>query len=53
MPKASGTRARVVVFTRGEKSTIVASDGITTETEVDMLPKGKVVDLNGAYLFFR
>ena len=50
MPKASGARPRVVVFTRGEESTIVASHGIATEHEVDVLPRDKVVDLNGAFL---
>lgn len=48
MPKASGTRPRVVVFTRGEESTIVASNGTTTEHNVDVLPKDQLVDLNGA-----
>ncbi|CAN0364270.1 unnamed protein product, partial [Ectocarpus sp. 13 AM-2016] len=47
-PKASGTRARIVVFTQGADSTIVASDGITTEYKVDVLPKDKLVDTNGA-----
>ncbi|CAM9998700.1 unnamed protein product [Ectocarpus sp. 6 AP-2014] len=48
LPKASGTRARIVVFTQGADSTIVASDGITTEYKVDVLPKDKLVDTNGA-----
>lgn len=47
MPKASGTRARIVVFTQGSDSTIVASDGITTEYKVDALAKDQLVDTNG------
>ncbi|CAM9250336.1 unnamed protein product [Hapterophycus canaliculatus] len=47
MPKASGTRARIVVFTQGAESTIVASGGVTTEYKVDALPKDKLVDTNG------
>eukprot|EP00903_Cladosiphon_okamuranus_P010813 g10215.t1 len=48
MPKASGTRARVVVFTQGSESTIVANNGMTTEYKVDMLSKDQLVDTNGA-----
>ena len=50
MPKASGTRGRVVVFTQGAESTIVASNGMTTEYKVDVLPKDKLVDTNGTSL---
>lgn len=53
MPKASGTRARVVVFTQGADSTIVASDGMTTEYKVDVLPKDQLVDTNGTCLACR
>lgn len=47
LPKASGTRARIVVFTQGADSTVVASDGITTEYKVDALAKDQLVDTNG------
>jgi len=47
-PKASGTRARVVVFTQGSDSTIVASEGVVTVFPVDPLPKALLVDTNGA-----
>lgn len=49
MPKASGTRARIVVFIQGSESTIVASGGVITEYKVEALPKNKVVDLNGKW----
>ncbi len=47
-PKASGTRPRVVVFTQGSESTIVASEGVVTVYPVDALPKALLVDTNGA-----
>jgi adenosine kinase len=47
-PKASGTRARVVVFTQGASATIVACNGVVTTFPVDALPKDKLVDTNGA-----
>lgn len=48
MPKASGTWARVVVFTQGSGGTLVACDGVVHEFPVDPLPKEKLVDTNGA-----
>jgi len=47
-PKASGTRSRVVVFTQGSESTIVASEGVVTTYPVPVLPKALLVDTNGA-----
>lgn len=47
LPKASGTRARVVVFTQGSESTIVASEGAVHEFPVNALAKDKLVDTNG------
>eukprot|EP01031_Cornospumella_fuschlensis_P032203 gene32204-38948_t len=47
-PKASGTRARVVVFTQGSQATIVASQGTVTTYPVDPLPSDLLVDTNGA-----
>lgn len=47
MPKASGTWARVVVFTQGSGGTLVACDGVVHEFPVDPLPKEKLVDTNG------
>lgn len=47
MPK-KGEGKRTVVFTQGSKSTIVACDGVVTEYDVELLPKEKLVDTNGA-----
>lgn len=47
-PKASGTRARVVIFTQGSESTLVARDGKIEEFAVEPLEKSKIVDTNGA-----
>ena len=47
-PKASGTRHRVVVFTQGAQSTIIASEGKVTVFPVDALPRELLVDTNGA-----
>lgn len=47
LPKASGTRSRIVVFTQGAESTIVASDGVVHVFPVEALPKDKLVDTNG------
>lgn len=48
MPKASGIRGRVVVFTQGSGATIVARNGVVTEYPVEALPKELLVDTNGA-----
>jgi len=48
LPKASGTRNRVVVFTQGAEHTIVASQGVVTLYPVDALPRELLVDTNGA-----
>lgn len=47
LPK-KGNKPRVVVFTQGSGSTIVASEGKATEYAVDTLPKEQLVDTNGA-----
>lgn len=47
-PKASGTRPRIVVFTQGSSSTIVAANGVVTVYPVDPLPREALVDTNGA-----
>lgn len=47
-PKASGTRPRVVVFTQGSESTIVASEGVVSVYPVPALPKALLKDTNGA-----
>jgi len=46
--KKNKSRARVVVFTQGSKSTIVASEGEAKEYAVDPLAADKLVDTNGA-----
>jgi len=48
LPKASGTRPRVVVFTQGAESTIVACGGAVAEYAVERLPQEALVDTNGA-----
>jgi len=48
MEKINPNRKRAVVFTQGSKSTIVAQDGVVTEYAVELLPKEKLVDTNGA-----
>ncbi len=47
-PKASGSRARIVVFTQGSECTIVACEGKVTTYAVEKLPKEMLVDTNGA-----
>ena len=46
LPKASGTRARIVVLTQGPKATIVAEGG--SVRSIAVAPVDKVVDTNGA-----
>ena len=48
LPKASGTRARIVVFTQGSEGTVVACNGEVTTYAVTPLEKEKLVDTNGA-----
>mmetsp|Transcript_50795 Transcript_50795/g.132047 ORF Transcript_50795/g.132047 Transcript_50795/m.132047 type:complete len:343 (+) Transcript_50795:32-1060(+) len=48
MPKASGTRPRVVVFTQGKDPTLVACGGVIHSYPVPLLPKEQLVDTNGA-----
>lgn len=47
-PKLNKNKPRIVVFTQGSGSTIVACNGVVTEYAVDPLPKEKLVDTNGA-----
>uniref|UniRef100_A0A0K0FH12 Adenosine kinase n=1 Tax=Strongyloides venezuelensis TaxID=75913 RepID=A0A0K0FH12_STRVS len=48
LPKINTKKPRIVVITQGDKSTIVANNGIITEYSVDRLPEEKLVDTNGA-----
>jgi adenosine kinase len=48
MPKASGARPRVVVFTQGSDSTLVACGGVISAFPVPLLEKKDLVDTNGA-----
>ena len=48
MPKASGHRARTVVFTQGMDDTIVAKEGKIYKYPVIALKKEELVDTNGA-----
>lgn len=47
-PKKDNSRPRTVIFTQGSKSTIVATNGVVTEYDVDPLPRELLVDTNGA-----
>ena len=47
-PKACGTRPRIVVFTQGSESTIVACEGNVQVFPVDKLSRDLLVDTNGA-----
>lgn len=47
-PKKNTARDRVVIFTQGSKSTIVATKGTVTEYAVEPLPAEQLVDTNGA-----
>lgn len=47
-PKKNEARKRTVVFTQGDKSTIVACDGVVQEFAVDPLSSDLLVDTNGA-----
>jgi len=46
--KANTKRERTVIFTQGDKCTIVAHKGVVTEYAVDPLAKELLVDTNGA-----
>jgi len=48
MPKACGTRPRVVVFTQGSDATLVACGGVLTSFPVPKLAKELLIDTNGA-----
>merc|ERR1719382_2287173 len=48
MPKASGARARTVVFTQGGDPTIVANNGKVVQYPILKLDKSAIVDTNGA-----
>ena len=48
LPKATGTRARVVVITQGAEPTIIASGGVVTTVPVPALAPEAIVDSNGA-----
>ena len=47
-PKENGSRGRVVVFTQGDKETIVAKNGVITKYAVTPLAKELLIDTNGA-----
>lgn len=48
LPKASGLKSRTVVITQGSSDTIVVKEGVVTSYPVELLPKEKLVDTNGA-----
>lgn len=48
LPKASGTRARIVVITQGSDATIVAENGATRSIPVSKVDASTIVDTNGA-----
>jgi len=47
-PKANTKRDRTVVFTQGDKATIIVHKGVVTEYAVEPLAKELLVDTNGA-----
>lgn len=51
-PKASGTRKRITVITQGADPVVVAEDGKVKQFPVILLPKEKLVDTNGAGMWF-
>lgn len=48
LPKASGTRPRIVVLTQGSNNTLVACQGKVTSYPVDSLYNEMIIDTNGA-----
>jgi len=48
LPKKSGSRPRVVVFTQGKDATIVACGGVLNKYQVPLLSKEELIDTNGA-----
>jgi adenosine kinase len=48
LPKATGTRARVVIITQGADSTVIAEGGAARSVPVDKIDASKIVDTNGA-----
>lgn len=48
MPKATGCRPRIVVFTQGAEPTIVAVEGVVHKLPILELAKEELVDTNGA-----
>ena len=52
MPKASGTHKRITVITQGADPVVVAEDGKVKLFPVVLLPKEKLVDTNGAGIWF-
>lgn len=48
LPKASGTRARVVIITQGADATVIAENGATRTVPVAKVDSDKIVDTNGA-----
>ena len=48
LPKASGTRARVVVITQGADPVVVANGGTITLFPNTPIPKEEMIDFNGA-----
>lgn len=48
LPKASGTRPRIVVITQGADATVAAVGGVAHVFPVSKIDKSKIVDTNGA-----
>lgn len=51
-PKASGTRKRITVITQGKDPVVIAEDGKVKSFPAILLPKEKLVDTNGAGIYF-
>jgi adenosine kinase len=48
LPKASGSRSRVVVITQGADHTVIAANSTVTRVPVPRIDKAAIVDTNGA-----
>lgn len=48
LPKQNEARSRVCIITTGHNPVILARDGKISEFPVDVVPKEKIIDTNGA-----
>ena len=48
LPKANGSRSRLVIITQGSAPVVCVKDGAVLEFPAESLPADKIVDTNGA-----